>query len=207
MQGKIEIIKQKLKTIRFLQGISREKKIIGVLIFVLVGFLLYQSLLATQFLRLKAIDFQFSSQKKLVNFYRWLEGNTGILVNETKEKENNLLRMKESFIRDDELSNYFTNFRNLAKSHNLTVITLDFKPQKGVVGVDGKPLEYFQKLPLDVSLKGDYFNMMFLLYKLERGRPVFEINSVHLKQESPESYALIMDMKAALYVLMRKEPK
>jgi len=207
MQDKIEIIKRKLKTIRLLKGISREKKIIGILTFVLVGFLLYQSLLTGQFLRLKAIDFQFSSQKKLVNFYRWLEGSTGILVSEAKEKENNLLRMKESFIRDDELSNYFTNFRNLAKSHNLTVVTLDFKPQEGVAGLDGKPLEYFQKLPLDISLKGDYFNMMFLLYKLERGRPVFEINSVNLKQESPESYALIMDMKAAVYVLMRKEPK
>ena len=204
MQEKIEIIIRRLINRQIFRGISKEKRIIGILLVLLTGFLLYQSLLATQLLRLKAIDFQFISQKRLLNFYSRLEGNTNVLISQAKEKEMNLARIKEKFVSEEELPNYFTNFRDIVKAHNLKIISLDFKPQEGVADLGGKSLKYFQRLPLDISLKGGYSNLMFLLYKLERGSPLFEIKAIHLKQESPDSYEILMDMKAAIYILVKK---
>lgn len=204
MQDKIEIIKQKLKEKQFFKGVSKEKRITGILMVLLIGFLLYQSLLANQLTRLRAIDFQFICQKRLLDFYCRLMKHTDVLVNEAREKEMNLARIKTKFISEDELPNYFANFRNLVKSHNLTTISLDFKPQETVENLNGKLLKYFQRLPLDISLKGGYFNLMFLLHKLEQSSPIFEIKSIRLKQESPDSFEVLMDMEAAIYILMKK---
>lgn len=204
MQDKIEIIKQRLKNIQIFKGISKEKRIIGILLVLLIGFLLYQSLIATQFIRLKAIDFQFISQKRLLDFYIQLMRRIDILINEAKEKERNLARIKTRFISEDELPDYFNNFRTLVKSHNLEVISLDFKPQEVIAGLNTKPLEHFQRLPLDISIKGGYSNIMFLLYKLERDSTIFDIKSIHIRQASPDSYEVLMDMKAAIYILMKK---
>lgn len=204
MRNKIEFVKQKLKNIKLLKGMSKEKKIIGILAVLLIGFLLYQSLIATQLLRLKAIDFQFISQKRLLDSYIQLIRHVDNLVKEAKEKENRLSRVRIRFISEEELPNYFTNFRNLVKSYNLEVISLDFKPQEVITNLGSRPLEYFQRLPLDISLRGGYFNTMFLLYKLERDAIIFDIKSIRIKQESPDSYSVLTDMKAVIYILMKK---
>lgn len=204
MRDKIEIIKEKLKNIQIFRGLPKEKKIIGVLTVLLLGFLLYQSLIATQLLRLKAIDFQFISQKRLLDFYAQLVRHVDTLINETKEKERNLSKIKIRFISEEELPDYFTNFRNLVKSHNLEVLSLDFKPQEAIADLERKPLEYFQRLPLDISIKGGYFNVVLLLYKLERDNAIFDIKSIHIRGENPDSYTVLMEMKAVIYILMKK---
>jgi Tfp pilus assembly protein PilO len=203
MQIKIGIIKEKLKNQQILQGLSREKKILAIILLILVGFLLYQSLLASQFLRLKATDFQFSSLRKLFNFYNRLLNRTDVLVTETKEKERDMRRIRKSFIDEEELPNYFTDLRSMVKSQNLTIASLDFKPQELVKDAKGKALEYVKMLPLDISLKGNYFNLMSLLHKLENSAPIFEIKSVHLKQENPASYEVSMYVTSAIYILSK----
>lgn len=204
MQNKIEILKQKLRNKRIFKGVSKEKRILGILIVLLIGFLLYQSLIVTQLLRLKAVDFQFMSFKKLINFYSWLMKHTDVLINEAKEKEIDIARIRKRFISEEELPNYFTNFRNRVKSHNLGLVSLDFKPQEPVRDLSGKLLEYFQKLPLDISIKGSFFNIMSLLYKFERDVAIFDIKSIRIRSVSPDSYEVLMDVKATIYILMGK---
>lgn len=187
-----------------LRKTPREKLILGIVLILFIGFLLYQSLIAMQIVRLKAIDFQFTSQKKLLDFYSRIMKQINVLMSEAKEEEGRLAQIKEKFVEEAELSNYFSNFRALVKSYNLSVASLDFKPQEAIEGLNKKPLAYYQRLPLKVSLRGSYFNIMFLLYNLERASPIFDIQSMRIGSESPDSYEIVIDMEAAIYILMRK---
>lgn len=202
MHDKIIILKDKIKGAWFLfKNLPLERRILGVLLILFIGFILYQSLIAVQMSKLKAIDFQFASQKKLVNFYNQIMKRTDVFKKELKEKEKNLQQINQKFVDEEELSDYFDNFRELAKSHNLKVLTLDFKPQEAITDLDTQPLSYYQKLHFNVSLKGGYFDTMTLLYKLEHTYPkIFNIQSMHIKQESPQSYEVFTDMEAVIYI-------
>ena len=205
MYDKIKILKGKIKGPQILfKKIPKEKKIFGILLVLLIGFLLYQSFIAIQILKLKAIDFQFTSQKKLIDFYNQIIKDTNILNNELAEKEKDFAQIRQGFVDEEELSNYFADFRALVKAHNLQVASLDFQPQENITDLNRKPLTYYQRLRFSVSLKGDYFNLMSLLYKLEQGSSIFKINLVHIKQESAGPSDLIMDMEAAIYILMKR---
>ena len=204
MYNKIKILQQLLRIKQIFQSVSRDKKILGGLVVFLTGFLLYQSLLTNQLMRLKAKEFQWRSQAKLFRYYAQLEKNIEALVGEVQEEGKALAGVKEMFVADDALSSYFADFRNLVKSHKLEILSLDFKAQESIKSPEGLWLEYFLKQPFDVSVKGNYFNIMFLLYKIERGKPLFGIQSVHIRQEGPQSYDVVMDMRAAIYVLNEK---
>lgn len=130
MRDKIRDLKEKITGLKISsQRISKEKKILGGVFILLIGFLLYESLIAFQINKLKAIDFQFISQKRLLDFYSQLTKHTDVLVNEKKEKEKDFNRIKERFVNEEELSGYFSDLRAKIKSHNLKIISLDFKPQ------------------------------------------------------------------------------
>lgn len=205
MYNKIKSLKEKIIGAQILfKRISKEKRILGIFIILLIGFLLYQSLIAVQMLRLKAISFQFISQKKLIDFYNRLITQTDVLISEVKEKKTNILKIKERFIDEEELSDYFNNFRALVKSHNLEVLGLDFKPQETITDLNIKPLSYYQRLRFNVSVKGGYFNTMQLLHKLEQDSQIFDIESIHIRQGGRDSGVVIMDMEAAIYILMKR---
>lgn len=190
MRDKIEIIKDTPKG----------KIIFGVLIVLLAAFLLYESLLEVQLKRLKAIDFKFISQKKLLDSYGRITKEEESLFNEAKAKEEDFSKIKAKFIPEEELLGYFSNFRNQVKLQNLGVSSLDFKPndlEKGGF------FEYFQKLSFNVSIKGDYFNIMSLLSKLEENKPILDIKSVRIYKENPQDYAVRMDIQATIYILKK----
>lgn len=203
MRDKIELIKQFLLGLwQIFKRVPKEKKILGGFIVLLAVLLLFQSLIANPLLRLKAMRFQFNSQKKLINFYKEFETGTGLLMKEAGEKEKDLGEIiKEAFVSDAQLPGYFDQLRGLVKSYNLELVTLDFMPQEKVLDANGRQLEYFKKLPLSFTVKGDYSNIMLLLYKLEEGRPIFDIAAVHIKQESPDFYDVSMEMKPSIYTI------
>jgi len=205
MYDKIKILKEKIKGAQILfKKIPKEKGILGIVLVLLIGFLLYQSFIAIQIKKLKAIDFQFTSQKKLIDFYNQIIKDANILNNELTEKENDFAQIRQGFVDEEELSNYFADFRALVKAYNLQVASLDFQPQENIIDSNREPLTYYQRLKFSVSLKGDYFNLMSLLYKLEQGSSRFEINSVRIKQKNADPPDLIMDMEAAIYILMKR---
>lgn len=189
MRDKIEIIK----------GTPKGKIIFGVLIVLLAAFLLYESLLEVQLERLKAVDFKFISQKKLLDSYDQITKEEESLFNEAKAEEEDFLKIKAKFIPEEELSGYFSNFRNQVKLQNLGVSSLDFKPNDS----DKGRFEYFQKLSFNVSIKGDYFNIMSLLSKLEDNKPILDIKSVRIYKENPQDYAVGMDIQATIYILKK----
>ncbi len=206
MRDKIIILKDKLKVAwPLFQRLPLERRILGVLLILFIGFMLYQFLIPAHLSKLKAVDFQFVSQKKLIDFYSQIIQRTDIFKKELKEKENSLQLIKQKFVADDGLSDYFANFRELAKSHNLKVAALDFKPQEVIAGLDTQPLSYYQKINFNVSLKGGYFDTMSLVYKLEYATPeIFNIQSMHIKQEGLESQGVVTDMEATIYIFIKK---
>lgn len=198
MKNKVSIIMAS-----FFEGIPGSKLIFGAFIVSLTGFVLYQSLLAGQIEKLKRTRLEFITQKKLIDSYSRLLMSKGELADDLKLKENNFAGIKEKFIPEEELSNYFVNFRSLAKAFNLEVVNLDFKPQEPIKGKDGKQLTYFKKMSLDVSLKGGYFDAMSLFYKLEQNSLIFDKKSIRILQENPGSSVIVMEIKASVYVLMK----
>jgi Tfp pilus assembly protein PilO len=205
MPIKIKNLKEKIKDLlALLQSLPKEKIILGVLLILLIGFLLYQSLLTVQIARLKAVDFQFSSQKNLFDFYNRLLKDAEILIGDVRERESNFTQIKKKFVAEEELSNYFASLRAMAKSHNLKVLGLDFKPQEAITNLTGGPLTYYWRLPFELSLKGDYFNIMYLLYNLEQGNTLFDIQSMRIKKESPDTQEIALEMEAVVYILMKK---
>lgn len=185
--------------------LCRDDRAFGVLLVVLVAFLLYQSLLAVQISRLKAIDFQFTSQKKLLDYYTHLIEYKDILVEEVSEKHMAFSAIEERFINHREMPDYFNNLRRLAGLYNLEVVSLNFKPQESIAGYAGRTLLYFQRLPFEVSIKGNYFNLMFLLYKLEQGNPLFDIQSAQIKRVDAAGGEIAIDLKVAVYILSDAE--
>lgn len=202
MSDKIKILKEKVKEIIVLfQRLSKEKRILGIVIILLIGFLLYDSLLAAQLLKLKAIGFQFVSEKRLLGFYNRLVKDVDTLVDEAEEREKKFSLLKENFLDEESLPSYFNQLRSQIKSHNLQVVSLDFKPQELAPSLNKKPLSYYKRLPFELALKGNYFNLMSLLYKLEESSPLLQMNSLRIKQESPDSYEVVINMKITIYIL------
>lgn len=206
MRDKIKIFQGKLKYFRILlQKIPKEKRLLGIGVVVLVGLLLYESLLAVQLQRLKAIDFQFVSQKKLLDFYCQLVENVDNLINETREKELNFIQIKKKFISEEDLPDFFANFRQQIKAGGLQIVSLDFKPQEEIKGQDTSVLASYRRLPFEFSLKGKYFEAMLFLHKIEQSSPLFQIKSLLIKQETAESAVVILDLKVAVYILTKKD--
>jgi Tfp pilus assembly protein PilO len=196
MQAKMNLLKDKLKEIRaYSQGVTRQRKILGVFLILFVGFLLYQSLISSQLARLKAVNTQWRSKKKLMVFYDRLMLNDTELINELKENENNINQLKEKFVAESDLTNYFGGLREQVKSQGLGILSLDFKARQPVS-------QYYQQIPFNISLKGDYYDLMSLLHNLGANKPIFEIKSVNLKRQDGQSYDLTMNMDAAIYILL-----
>jgi len=189
-----------------LKSVPKEKVFLGILLVLAIGFVLYQSLIIFQVKKLKAIDFQFLSQKKLLNFYEQITQNSENLKKELSDAESDFWLEKERFIEEADLPNYFTHFRELAKSHGLKVLALDFKPQEAIADAAGKILTHYQKLSFNVSLKGDYFDVTQLLYELEYISPkIFDIQSLRIKLEGFNSRQVFTDIDVTVYILMREE--
>jgi len=197
------INKEEIKVIPFFEGVPKERLVLGMFIVLLTGFILYQSLIPDQIRKLKTISFEFNSRNKLMACYGQLLMNKDTLVEDLKLKENNFSRTKEKFILQDELSNYFADFRVLVKSCNLEVVTLDFKPREAIKGKDGKPLINFKKMSFDVSVKGGYFDAMTLFYKLEQSGFIFDKKSVRISLENAESSVVEMEIKVSVYILIK----
>ena len=109
-----------LKNIRSaLKNAPKEKVLMGFLLMLSLIFVLYQSLIMVQIKRLKAVDLYFLSQKKLLDFYDRIMENADTLKKELGKAENSFAIKKEKFIDAQDLPNYFTHFRELAKSHGI----------------------------------------------------------------------------------------
>ncbi|MFH0877010.1 MAG: type 4a pilus biogenesis protein PilO [Candidatus Omnitrophota bacterium] len=184
----------------FLSGISRDRKILGGVIISLVGFLLYESLLSSQLVRLKADSLQLRSERKLLASHYVLAENLDEVTRDVRTEEQSLRRFKDQFVRENELSDYFTSLRNIIKSHNTEVVSLDVKPQENVGPGEGQWFVFFLKQPFDISLKGDYANIMDLFHRLEFGKPHVTIESFHIRPESAGSYDVVMDLRVAVYL-------
>jgi hypothetical protein len=204
MRDKIGFFKKKNNIIQLLQGMPRSKVIIGILFILLTGFILHQSLIAIQMRKLKAMDFQFASQKKLLKFYDRIMKEEAIFQDEANNKEEVLAKVKESFIPEEELADYFNNLRALARLNNVEVASLELNPQELEVDSKEAKFVYFRKLSFDLSLKGDYFNIMYLLYKLEQNKPIYDIKSVRISQDNPPDSFVAANIKAAIYILQGK---
>jgi hypothetical protein len=208
MQNYIKVVQrffeQTHKAPEVFKAISREKKIIGVVVIVLSIFLLYQSLLSDRLMKIKALNFRLASQTKLLDYYVDLQKNSEVFLKRVTDLEASLADVKKKFVLADELSTYFTNFRQLITNQNIEIISLDFLPQEGIKDDQGNWLQYFLKQPFDVSMKGDYLSIMTLLYKLEAGSTLFDIVSINLRSEGSDSYNVVMDIKAAVYILTER---
>ena len=193
-----------LKNIRSaLKNAPKEKVLMGFLLMLSLIFVLYQSLIMVQIKRLKAVDLYFLSQKKLLDFYDRIMENADTLKKELGKAENSFAIKKEKFIDAQDLPNYFTHFRELAKSHGLKILTLDFKPQEDITDSGGQTLTYFQKLRFSTSLEGDYFAALRLIYELEYLSPkIFDIQSLEIKQTNPQSREVTTDLDVIVYIFM-----
>jgi len=203
MRDKIAIIKEKIKDFKFVKQVPKERIIVGALLILLAGFLLYRSLIAVHVLRLKAVEFQFKSQKELSDFYRGLMEDENAFVNLTKKREEAFEKIKERFISEGELSNYFDDFRAIVESYDLEVQNLDFNPQEVIMGRDKKQFSVFRSLSFEASLKGGYFDALSLLYKLEHNKHIFDIESIYISNVAPESSIVTMEMKVKIYILLK----
>jgi len=204
MQNKIDLVKEKIiNASQTFKVIPKERIIVGAALVLFISFLFYQSIIVVQIRRLKALDFQFNSQRRLLDFYNQLVTNRSDLIEEKKENEKMLSRMKENFVPEEELSSYFDNFRAMVKSANIEVVALDFKPQENPGEFNGRQFSYFQILPLSVSLRGDYFSMMSLLYKLENGKSLFDIKSIRISEDALGTESVTMDIQACIYIFKK----
>ena len=201
------ILKNNIKSMRLaLKSAPKERVFLWLILILSVGFILYQFLIIFQIRKLKAVDLYFLSQKKLLDFYEQIMENTNIFKKELGDAENAFRITKEKFVNEEDLPNYFTHFRELAKSHGLKVLTLDFKPQEAIADSEGKSLTYYQKLRFSVALKGDYFDAMRLLYELEYVSPkIFDIQTLSIKREDSESRQVLADIDVVVYILMEKK--
>jgi len=196
MQDKIKFLKDKLKEAQlYLRGINWQGKALGVFLITGITFLLYQSLISSQLDRLKAIESQWYSKKKLMVFYDRLMHNDTQLISELKDNEKNISQLKEKFVAESDLANYFGGLRERIKSQGLQILFLDFKPREQIS-------QYYQRIPFSISLKGDYYDLMSLLHNLGENKPIFEIKSFSLKRQDGQSYELAMNMDAAIYILL-----
>lgn len=197
-------LKEKFTQIHLLLGsLSRGKKTGGAFLILLVGILLYESLITTQALKLKALAFQFHSEKKLVDYYHNLTQNASAITQGLKTGQQDLAKIEDKFVKERGLSEYSANFRKIIASYKLQVLSLDFKPQEPLRAQEKEPLKFYQKLPFDFSVKGSYFNIMLLLQKLEQGSPICEIRELHITQDNPDSYDTVASIKAAVFVLSK----
>ncbi len=202
-------LKNNIESMRLtFKSTPKERIFLWLILILSVGFALYQFLIIFQFKKLKAVDLYFLSQKKLVDFYERTMENANIFKKELRDAENNFALTKERFVNEEDLPNYFNHFRELAKSHGLKVLTLDFKPQETIADPEGIPLTYYQKLHFNVSLKGDYFDVVSLLYELEYVSPkIFDIQTLGIKQEDPESRQVFADIDVIVYIFMEKKAR
>ncbi len=191
------------KTIAALNNLPKQVKTIGAFLIILSAFLLYESLLSGQLLKLKALRQELISKKKLFLRYDELVKNDQAIEKEMQDTQERLSRMRSNFVSEQELSKYFASFRELVKSYNLQIISLDFKPQEEIQASADKKLAHFQVLPFSFSLKGNYFDTMLLLYKLQQTNPLLDIESMRLQQGDENSYNIETEAKAKIAVLVK----
>ena len=198
--GKLNLKEKSTQICLFIKSLPRAKKIGGALLILVAGVLLYESLVNDQVLKLKALARQFHSQKKLLSYYSKLLENAHAITNELEIRQQDFAKTENIFVKEEELSEYFANFRQLADICRLRIVSLDFKPKEPLMPMGKVPFNFYQRLPFNFSVKGNSFNVMQLLQKMEYGTPICEIRSLRIKQESPDSYEVIADIAATVFI-------
>lgn len=172
--------------------ISRKKILLGVALLVGLGLLLYQSLLALQFKRSKAMGFCFSSQKKLVAYQQKIIQEPQILLAKIEVKRDKLKNLEKRFIPEREIGQLFNELKGLISRTENHLESLDIRPLVS--------LGTYQELPFSISVRGHYVDIILLLNKFESYPYLIDIKDIKIKSTGVKSSEVLMSLEAKLFV-------
>jgi len=169
-----------------------------------LSLLLYQSLISQQIIKLKAIKFQSFSQKKLLAQKNIIAEDPDILLGRLKAVENQLVSLKSKFVFEQDLPKYFDSLRGLISKTDNRLSSLDLKSTAGIsdIVLPGKnTIRFYQRLPFNITINGDYIGALLLLNKLEEDPRLLEINNIKIEATQKTAAEVKLDLDLNLYVL------
>ncbi|RKY32167.1 MAG: hypothetical protein DRP74_03155 [Candidatus Omnitrophota bacterium] len=185
--------------------IPRERIVIGALLLLGTALLLHQSLLGRKIQKLKSVKMEVGSQKKLLQQKQNISQNPGILLKQIKEIERQYNQLKEKFINEQDLSDFFDTVRQDVKRTNNKLISLELQSLRPLnqeelsdKGMQG--LRYHQILPFTITLEGDYVGTLLFMHNLEEQPCLLELNNFKINSDSKNPAQVLLEMNFNLYV-------
>jgi Tfp pilus assembly protein PilO len=188
-----------------LRLIPKQRIAIGALLLLGAALLLHHSLLSRQILRLKTTRMEVSSQRKLLQRKQNISQDPGVLLKQIKEIENQFNQLKEKFINEDGLPDFFDSIREYANRTKNELISLDLKSlrplnEEELAGKEIQGLSHYQILPFTIAIEGDYVGALLFFNKLEEEPYLLEVNNIRIESDKKNPAQVVLDAGFSLYV-------
>ncbi|OGX15060.1 MAG: hypothetical protein A2166_06485 [Omnitrophica WOR_2 bacterium RBG_13_41_10] len=180
--------------IRSMKIISRQKIILAVILLTGLSLLLYQSLLSMQLVKVKALEFNLLSQKKLANYQHLILKEPKLLTDKIEIMKDRLHHLEQNFILAEETTKFFDDIKGLVSITDNRLVSLDKKP--------ALPFGIYKKVPFVISASGYYTDIVLFINKLEHYPRLIDTRDIKIEaiETQKRTCELVMELKAEVFL-------
>lgn len=207
----INIIRQLKSKVREFMGYLPLKNLaLGGIIFIGGVYLSYSLLVAAPSLRLKPMKAQLEAERKLLEARIKDIGRISQINSELEKAKVDLRKREDRFVGEDELSDFFAKIRNIVEKNNSELVNLSVKPAEpagGSVEAKEEANPLYQKVPVILSIRGNYVDVLLAITDLMQGETLVEMSDVKIEPDPEVPYKMVANFVLKFYQVDKKQVK
>lgn len=176
------------------------KILFAFILLALLVFLFYNFSIAPFLERQKKLKLSLLSQKKLLEARLASVEKIDSMESEIVKLQKTLADLNDKFLTRDKLPTFFTSIRNLAEENGVTVLSMQISekiPEKSQIKSE---ISKYEEVPVNISLSGTCYDMMFFLGKLRQESTLFSISRMIVKPADKKTQTVHTYLQVNLYV-------
>jgi len=189
---------------KIISGIPKYSYLI-VLVLIVSGYIFYKFTVGIQLARLNAVNFQFCSEQRLIQKRSEDTKSLEELRKQVVTLRTTLRKLEDNFIDEATSSQFFANIRTISRKHNCDLLNLFVRasePVSSEKGIIPDPnTTAYQKLPVELSIKGSYANVISALFDLMEQSQLIEMSNFKIETVKDNNFLINASILLKVYAL------
>lgn len=177
----------------------------GFAVLILVSYILYTFSIIPLINRQKHLKVNLSIQEQLVTSRKADIVNIDSLEEELRMRKEDLKKVEAMFLKEEQLPTLFMEIRKLAEDMDVNIVNLKVLTKKPLKITGEKGSAEYEELPVDLTLNGDYLNVMTFFTKLREKDILFSIPSLSISRGRGEAGIINLGSRVIFYLVLQEK--